>query len=937
MSWPVSFDRRRISLHVEGRINEEDANRQESTVRELLRRLERQPGLVLADEVGMGKTFVALAVAAAVAWGDVRCRPVVVMVPPSLRDKWPRDFETFVTHCVRKEEDWQQLRARSARTGVEFFRLLDDPRSRRAHIIFLTHGAFHNALNDPWVKLAIIKRALRSKHLGSQRRALPRFAGQILRCASRYSERELFEDLLHTRADRWRDVMQAHDADYLKDDPIPDAIWKVLKKGKVDLSELRDALSRLPIRSSPYIDERLRDIRRSLSSPMQEVWRQALINARFKSPLLVLDEAHHLKNPATRLASLFVEADAEDDTRLLGGALRGGFERMLFLTATPFQLGHHELLSVVKRFGDIRWQHGSPKMNEAEFLEAHSELRRVLDEAQRHTAQLDKHWARLTWDDLNDSAGDPERWWDTVISDPNAQSEKIQFLYRAYERARGAMYRAETKLRPWVIRHRRDRAFAGTRVPRRAMLRGAAIGGDSDDVRGLSVREESLLPFLLSARSQAVVGSSGRKQQRDRVRRTTFAEGLASSYEAFLETRAATLRGRGLSTVADEDSDGDGENVLAGGRDLDWYLERLHGALPSEHTYLQHPKVAPTVEEACRLWELGEKVLIFCHYRATGSALARHISRQLERRIMDLGAERIRVGRREVVRRFEQIGDRFDQDRPLYRVLQNIAEEILSEYPVLDEFERDRIFEIMRRFVRTPAFLVRYFPLRSQDPNSGFRRALEYKDGSGVELKAKLVHFADFLANRCEPDLRCAYIDALERIQTGVRYGGRRTPGDTLEGFELQPSVRRATGMDKEDERRRSLLGFNTPFFPEILVASSVLAEGVDLHLDCRHVIHHDLCWNPSTLEQRTGRIDRIGAKAERTTSSIQVYLPYIAETQDEKMYRVVKDRERWFQVLMGEDYVVDEGQTERLAARVPLPEKAAAELAFKLHVHESA
>ncbi|WP_367183558.1 helicase-related protein [Lentimicrobium sp.] len=33
-------------------------------------------------------------------------------------------------------------------------------------------------------------------------------------------------------------------------------------------------------------------------------------------------------------------------------------------------------------------------------------------------------------------------------------------------------------------------------------------------------------------------------------------------------------------------------------------------------------------------------------------------------------------------------------------------------------------------------------------------------------------------------------------------------------------------------------------FTCDILVASSVMAEGVDLHLNCRHIIHHDLCWN---------------------------------------------------------------------------------------------
>lgn len=113
------------------------------------------------------------------------------------------------------------------------------------------------------------------------------------------------------------------------------------------------------------------------------------------------------------------------------------------------------------------------------------------------------------------------------------------------------------------------------------------------------------------------------------------------------------------------------------------------------------------------------------------------------------------------------------------------------------------------------------------------------------------------------------------------------------------------------------------------------MAEGVDLHLNCRYTIHHDLCWNPSTLEQRTGRIDRIGAKAETCGAPIHVYLPYVAATQDEKMYRVVMDRERWFSIVMGEDYKVDARTTEKLASRIPLPESAAAELAFRLGVLE--
>jgi hypothetical protein len=111
------------------------------------------------------------------------------------------------------------------------------------------------------------------------------------------------------------------------------------------------------------------------------------------------------------------------------------------------------------------------------------------------------------------------------------------------------------------------------------------------------------------------------------------------------------------------------------------------------------------------------------------------------------------------------------------------------------------------------------------------------------------------------------------------------------------------------------------------------MAEGVDLHRFCRYVIHHDLDWNPSTLEQRTGRLDRIGAKTETCGQPIRIYLPFIAETQDEKMYRVVMDRERWFSVVMGEKFTVGVHSTEKMAQRIPLPPSLAQKLAFKLHL----
>ena len=236
MTWPVNFESGRLNLCTD-RVDEKDGNRQLETVREVMRRLEAQPGLVLADEVGMGKTFVALSVAVSAAIGDKGKRPVVIMVPPSLREKWPHDWRVFRDLCLNRAED-KSIRVESASSGLDFFKLLDDPPQKRARIIFLTHGAFQIGLTDPWVKLAIIRSALRGIHLGARRQALPRFVADLIRSKSKVNDPDLYARLLAVDCSRWKELINeiARDKDQLGDDPVPEAVDKVLEKGEVDLA-----------------------------------------------------------------------------------------------------------------------------------------------------------------------------------------------------------------------------------------------------------------------------------------------------------------------------------------------------------------------------------------------------------------------------------------------------------------------------------------------------------------------------------------------------------------------------------------------------------------------------------------------------------------------------------------------------------------------------
>ena len=48
-----------------------------------------------------------------------------------------------------------------------------------------------------------------------------------------------------------------------------------------------------------------------------------------------------------------------------------------------------------------------------------------------------------------------------------------------------------------------------------------------------------------------------------------------------------------------------------------------------------------------------------------------------------------------------------------------------------------------------------------------------------------------------------------------------------------------------------------------ILIATDVISEGLNLQRLASNVVHYELPWNPNRLEQRNGRVDRIGQKKE--------------------------------------------------------------------------
>jgi hypothetical protein len=960
------------------RIHPTDAARQTETTEAILQGFVDRPGILLSDEVGLGKTYVALATAASTIIATKGQQgPVVIMVPGRLRRKWQREWQQFKLHCAKKSSlDW--IRDTYAHSPTDFFKLLDDPAQHRSQLIFITTGCFSRGVNDTWIKLAMIRLARQKTRLSDQqKRAIYRWAPDLVRqTTNRYLTEAVIGKLMNSDVLHWKQLLvRERLLDEDSDDPVPELLSQV--KDKIDWSGLVLVLREsLPKRTSENIKQRMKVIRSEFNDACQSIYAQWLRLSKWYSPLLILDEAHHAKNDHTKLARLFRRSSADDVSLLLGK-----FQRMLFLTATPFQLGHEELIRVIRSFDAIRWKSPrAPAKSREEILVEIEQLAAALDANRLAGRRLDRLWSTIRPEMLGDY--DVGNWWSQVEHAPRDPWE-IRLVEYVND-CRETRDRAQSLLRPWVIRHNRPQTLPATDgkppCPRRLGIYGQAIRHDGNVAEhgehGLPVARESALPFLLTARAQGELAQTSGA-------RAFFAEGLASSYEAFHHTRTARGKARDMEDdgrPVEEIANKDDESLIVPSA---WYEQQIAQIIPSRDAprslRLAHPKVSATVQRVLELWTGGEKVLVFCFYRETCRALYEHIREEINERTLRIAGDKLGGDYRNdpaktqeflarIARRCSEEGRPFHEE--VRRVLSRPFER--DKYRVFTEDQKRQLIEVLAAYFRAPSFLARYLPLddpdvqRAWELGEGRREILEpgiralrrgveeQTDQSNQTYMSRAEQFLDFaieLAERSQCDNDPTFdndederLDPLKECLDAVTiYSRPRRPedlesddqpeeSDTDDGsYRVVPLVRIVHGDTKPETRDRLALAFNSPLFPEVLVSSSVMGEGIDLHRFCRHVIHHDGYWNPSTLEQQTGRLDRIRCKAEFCRMSIRVYQPFIAGSADEKMFRVVRDRERWFQIVMGQKFEFDERTSEELATRVPLPETLAKQLTFDL------
>lgn len=100
---------------------------------------------------------------------------------------------------------------------------------------------------------------------------------------------------------------------------------------------------------------------------------------------------------------------------------------------------------------------------------------------------------------------------------------------------------------------------------------------------------------------------------------------------------------------------------------------------------------------------------------------------------------------------------------------------------------------------------------------------------------------------------------------------------------------------DNPKERADLLNQFQHDDETRVLLASRVGTEGIDLQF-CDAMVNYDLPWNPMVLEQRIGRIDRIGQESE----IIHIYNMVVRDSIEEDVYDRLLMKIRIFEESIG-------------------------------------
>lgn len=1018
---------------------EQDCERQSETTNAILRRFfgsgdrERRELMILADEVGLGKTYVALAVAVsildAIRRGEApdglpSNKPVVLVLTPTndaLFNKWMREAEAFKKDCARNDSDLNWLQVRCP---------IEDS-SKSGNVIHLASQVRDATRRDPM--LVIAKQGVLGAALHN--RDLWRLRG--LAAAFGYFDTPTEQRRYWCRNGRVFDSFGIPELEGLLDLRRSGHLWDddLFPDLKHAFARELGANSQIRGKLASALNERDEGC---LSRILDDLSRLTLVGDWPQFPLVIIDEVHGLKNEGVQARRNFEMI------------LRGQVCRVLGLSATPFQLRHDELLSLLK----LRSVLSLLPARRAELDHAVSALGTSMKAARESGEVFRRRWKALRPIDQEVMA----TAWDAVMQVDGSERQALASQYRPPRVAHALVAALDLDqrnadlrrhLRPFIIRHQHPRGYREYFVGRQAALTGHNGSPTFSWSPGMEVRGNDELTHYLMMRAVALA-----KEERGLP---GLGAELTGSYRHLVETSAVW---RKLAKA---------RNPLL--RHYRSILEEMVGSRDDDHDPdSEHRKVQATVQRVLEFFKRGQKSLVFCVHTKTAETIRDQLHTAIDaylgeirqgvfgdaaafdnfrRRFFnrreplfsliqdhpllgELPGGRVGVRQqvaltdkhlRHVAALLVEQGEDAESDKPDRRLLIAATEHVAVTWWRDSSDGRSWLGEVLRNCpeleekIANPRWLRTREPLSRTERASSVKRAadpearkdandpLDSEETEGdvgigpsggsagdavdawvrriredaiggivapyfrhgliataktrppllsehhralmaefdLEIRAvagqvfrrilmaeefllryladiekdQTERWADYLSERYVKPLDGHFESLRDRVhaylETLVRAKKNRA---LLSGYHAGAENRNVVQLVKGDtqNRDRYFLGFNTPYRPEILVSTSVGQEGIDLHRECRHVIHHDLCWNPATIEQRSGRVDRIGSKVERErmgaeeweAPTLEIAVPYLAATYDERMFEELYRRAQLFEVTLGGEMRVE-------------------------------
>ena len=933
-----------------------DIERQEDTVIRALNMLDERPGTVLADEVGMGKTYEALGIAAALRHAKRRSRIVVITPGPDLNTKWFSEFSRF----------------------REMYDFGDD--------VFAAHNLaeFVQVVRKHPVVVAPITMFQSGRSSGAQTYLLSLY----------FYWKGLHGHTANAIMARFRD------GEYDRVDVREEQFLGIFSLDKLE-PHLRTAFCRGRRGGAAGLDDLYESGGLRAFENLAAV-RKALYRARFvltgklmpMLDLLIVDEAHKLKNPGSLR------------TRAMRRVFDGRFRSALFLTATPFQLNVAELREIFSLFAGARNAPHNLKDEIENLLTAVSDYQRQYDDFQQMWSSLDPGIAadfRSLYD--KDPSGlqevdDPAlkivasqvaalkmlktetiepgfRQWmiRSLREDKRNYREHIRKNIRAagsgalpfliYERFIAELFRQKRQTHKAAVEINMVSSYAAARQGT-IMSTDEQIPPEADVYRELLRKilgeiETGNLdhPKVADAITDALDAADRGEKTLIFCSRIATLEQLRRELDAIWESRVLA-RWRQVYPDAGAidifDSRETDEKRHRGRHSL--LQARFHRPQDALYLALREPYLKTLVPIAqwavCHLPEITKAANQILRDVRLGKTAAERLDYQVAKRCVEQAATQLWISSKKSGHRdkgnikyllttdYVKFGldlaeDDFENDpvgveQPRWEISDRVTRMVLGAGGSLWEGISNFLDELDRALrVRVVEQLARYLTYKQVT----FLADL-LTEGRAAGLSMEPIESApllEFMPMFWRTDTGQRWQKQIQNFLSYFLQRDSRQQLEILDGPIKTGDFVRHTRDGESRERLRE--AFNTPLYPMILVANEVMQEGLDLHKHCRRIVHHDLVWNPAQIEQRIGRIDRLGSLTSKLRKNgedvtLDILYPVIRGTIDERLFRTVKTREKWLEFLLGaapnfSDYsFVDEEPP-------PLPEQLGTDLAIDL------